>query len=78
VIMSVEAFRTDVIVFISVSLIGRAGIFVIMSVEAFRTDVVVFISDIITNIPARPIRLTEILAIMFVSTYKFALILYTV
>ena len=37
VIMSVEAFRTDVI-----------EIFVIMSVEAFRTDVIVFINDVIT------------------------------
>jgi hypothetical protein len=39
-----RGFRTDVIVFISVSLIGRVGIFVVMSVEAFRTDVIVFIS----------------------------------
>ena len=29
-----RGFRTDVIVFISVSLIGRVGIFVVMSVEA--------------------------------------------
>ena len=33
-------------------------------------------TDIITNIPARPIRLTEILVIMSVSTFKIAVILY--
>ena len=34
VVMSVKAFRNDVIVFISVSLIGRVRIFVVISVEA--------------------------------------------
>jgi len=33
-------------------------------------------TDIIANIPARPIRLTEILAIMSVSTFNIAVILY--
>jgi hypothetical protein len=33
-------------------------------------------TDIITNISARPIGLTEILTIMFVSTFKIAVILY--
>jgi hypothetical protein len=31
-------------------------------------------TDHITNIPARPIGLTEIVAIMFVSTFKMAII----
>ena len=33
-------------------------------------------TDIITNIPARPTRLAEILAIMSVSTFKIAVTLY--
>ena len=33
-------------------------------------------TDIITNIPAQPIGLAEILAIMSVSTFKIAVILY--
>jgi hypothetical protein len=33
-------------------------------------------TDIITNIPARPIGLAEILAIRSVSTFKIAVILY--
>ena len=53
VIMSVEAFRTDVIeIFVIMSVeafrTDVIEIFVIMSVEAFRTDVIVFINDVIT------------------------------
>jgi hypothetical protein len=33
-------------------------------------------TDIITNVPAHSIRLTEILVIMSVSTFKIAVILY--
>jgi hypothetical protein len=68
--MAGGGFRTDVIVFISVSLIGPVGIFVVMSVEAFRTDEThrdknnnvssEASTDITTNIPTRPIRLAEI------------------
>ena len=43
-ITAILKVETDVIAFISASLIGRAGI---MSVEAFRTDVIAFISDVI-------------------------------
>ena len=46
-ITSILKVETDIITNISLSLIGRARIFVIMSVEAFRTDVIVFISGII-------------------------------
>jgi len=40
------------------------------------TSVLKSSTDIITNIPAHPIRLTEILGIMAVSTFKIAVILY--
>ena len=41
------------------------------------TSVLTASTDIITNIPAGPIRLTEILVIRSVSTFKIAVILYT-
>jgi len=40
------------------------------------TSVLKAATDIITNIPSRPIGLAEILAIMSVSTFKIAVILY--
>ena len=40
------------------------------------TSVLKASTDIITNIPARPTRLAEILAIMSVSTFKIAVTLY--
>jgi hypothetical protein len=41
-----------------------------------KTTTSVLKTDIITNIPACPIGLTEILAIMSVSTFKISVILY--
>jgi hypothetical protein len=40
------------------------------------TSVLKAATDIITNIPSRPIGLAEILAIISVSTFKIAVILY--
>ena len=46
-IMAILKVETDIIVNISASSIGRAGIFVIMSVKALSTDLIVFIGDVI-------------------------------
>ena len=45
--MAILKVETDIIVNISASSIGRAGIFVIMSVKALSTDLIVFIGDVI-------------------------------
>ena len=49
---------------------------IITSLITTITSVLKAMTDIITNIPARSSRLTEILAIMSVSTFKIAIILY--
>ena len=57
--------------------IGQSDVkHIITSLITTITSVLKALTDIITNIPARSSRLTEILAIMSVSTFKFAIILY--
>ena len=46
-ITAILKVETGIIANISVSSIGRAGIFVIISVEAFRSEVIVYICDVI-------------------------------
>ena len=57
--------------------IGQSDVkHIITSLITTITSVLKAMTDIITNIPARSSRLTEILAIMSVSTFKIAIILY--
>jgi len=49
---------------------------IMMSTIKTITSVLKVSTDIITNIPARPVGLAEILAIRSVSTFKIAVILY--
>jgi hypothetical protein len=64
-IMAILKVETDIIVNISVSPIGRAGIFVVMSAEAFRTDV---------NISASPIGRAGIFVVVSVEASELTLL----
>ena len=56
--------------------IGQSDFKHIMTSPIKTTSVLKASTDIITNIPACPIGLAEILAIMSVSTFKISVILY--
>jgi hypothetical protein len=63
--------------YIMCKFIGQSNVKHIMTspIKTIRS-VLKALTDIITNIPARPIELAEILTIMSVSTFKIAIILY--